>query len=53
MKKICLLVFVTLGGSLGWWLGESFGLMTAYWVSVAGSAAGVLLGCAVNRRYLD
>jgi hypothetical protein len=53
MKKICLLVFITLGGYLGWRLGESFGLMTAYWIGVAGSIVGVLVGCAFNRRYLD
>jgi len=53
MRKICLFVFITLGGSLGWWLGDSFGVMTAYCISVLGSVAGVLVGCAFNRRYLD
>ena len=53
MKKLCLFVFITLGGYLGWWLGESFGLMTAYFLSVASSLAGVLIGCAVNKKYLS
>ncbi len=53
MKKICLLVFITLGGSLGWWLGASFGIMTAYFVSLVGSLAGVVVGCIINQRYLD
>lgn len=38
---------------LGWTLGESFGMMTAYWLSVVGSLIGVVIGCWVNRRYLD
>jgi hypothetical protein len=53
MKKLCLFIFITLGGYLGWWLGESFGLMTAYFFSVVGSMAGVVVGCAVNRRHLS
>jgi len=53
MKKLCLFTFITLGGYLGWWLGESFGLMTAYFLSVVGSLAGVLAGCTVNRNYLN
>lgn len=53
MKKLCLIIFITLGGYLGWWLGESFGLMTAYFLSVAGSLSGVFAGCVINRKYLD
>jgi hypothetical protein len=53
MKKLCLFIFITLGGCLGWWLGASFGLMTAYFLSVVGSLGGVLVGCAINRRYLS
>ncbi len=53
MKKLILFIFITLGGYLGWWLGEYIGIMTAYFLSVVGSLAGVFVGCAVNRRYLD
>jgi hypothetical protein len=53
MKKICLLCSITLGGWLGWILGESFGIMTAYLMSVAGSLAGVVVGVYINRRYFD
>ena len=53
MKKLCLFIFITMGGYLGWWLGEAIGLMTAYFLSVVGSLAGVLVGCAINRKYLS
>ncbi len=53
MKKISLIVAITLCGWLGWWLGESYGIMTAYWLSFAGSLVGVVAGCFINRRYLD
>jgi len=53
VKKLCLFISVSLGGYLGWWIGASFGLMTAYFLSVVGSLAGVLVGCSINRRYLS
>lgn len=53
MKKICLLVAITLCSWLGWMLGDSFGIMTAYLMSFAGSLAGVFLGCFINRQYLN
>ena len=53
MKKICLILAITFCSWLGWRLGESYGIMTAYWLSFAGSLIGVLLGCFFNRRYLD
>jgi hypothetical protein len=49
MKKLCLFF----GGYLGWWLGASFGLMTAYFLGLAGSLAGVMVGCIINRNYLS
>lgn len=53
MKKINLLFIITLGGWLGWNLGDSFGIMTAYLMGFAGSLAGVFLGVIINKRYLD
>jgi hypothetical protein len=53
MKKICLIFAITLGGWLGWFLGDSFKIMTAYLMSFAGSLAGVVLGVIINQRYLD
>lgn len=53
MKKICLIFAITICGSVGWKLGDSFGIMTAYLMSFAGSLVGVFLGVMVNQRYLD
>jgi hypothetical protein len=53
MKKLCIFIFISLGGYMGWWLGDSFGLMTAYLLSVVGSFIGVLLGSLISRRYLS
>lgn len=52
MKKICLLVSITLCSWLGWWLGDQFGMMTAYLLSFVGSILGVFVGCRLNRDYL-
>jgi len=53
MKKICLFVTIGLCSWLGWKLGASWGIMTAYWISFFGSLLGVYLGCFINRRFLD
>lgn len=50
MKKLVLLLSITLLGWLGWKLGDRFGLMTAYFTSVAGSLVGVYIGCRINRN---
>jgi len=52
MNKIVLLLSITIFGWIGWELGHRFGLMTAYFSSVAGSLAGVYVGCRINRDYL-
>ncbi len=43
MAKLLSFVGATLGGALGWWLGERWGMMTAFFLSVLGTAAGVYL----------
>jgi len=53
MKKIILLTSITVFAWLGWSLGDSFGVMTAYLFSFAGSLAGVYIGVRINRDYLD
>ncbi len=53
MKKLSLLIFISVGGYAGWRLGASFGSMTAYFISLMGSLAGVVVGCIFNRKYLD
>jgi hypothetical protein len=53
VKKIVLIFSITLFGWIGWWLGASYGIMTAYFAGLAGSLVGVYIGCRVNRDYLS
>ena len=53
MKKIIIILSVTLFSWGGWWLGNHFGLTTAWLLSFAGSLVGVYAGCRINRDYLD
>ena len=41
MTKLLLFMAAMIGGGIGWWLGSFIGLMTAFMVSVVGTAAGV------------
>ncbi len=52
MKKIFLFITTSLGSWLGWKLGASYGIMTAYWLSVVGSVVGVVAGVKFNSRFL-
>lgn len=51
--KFCIFVGVNVGGAIGWWLGDRFGIMTAFLVSGAGSIAGVYAGWKLARHFLE
>ena len=53
MKKILILIFLTLFGWLGWVLGEKIGLMTAYFFSCIGSAVGIVLAVMLNKKFFE
>jgi uncharacterized membrane protein YeaQ/YmgE (transglycosylase-associated protein family) len=53
MKKVLNFVGATVGGAIGWWAGAPFGTMTAFLVSIVGTAIGVYLTIWVARNYLD
>jgi len=53
MKKLVLFLSISICSWLGWKLGSSFGIMTAYWISFVGSLLGVFLGVFINRRFLE
>jgi len=53
MKKLTLLISITILGWIGWWLGDHIGIMTAYWVSFIGSLLGVYVGVLINQNYLN
>ncbi len=53
MKKVLAILSIFIGGWIGWWLGNYFGFMTAYFLSVVGAAAGLYFGRKIMRHYLE
>ena len=53
MKKLLILIFISIGSWIGWWLGDHVGIMTAYIVSVFGAAAGLYFGRKFMSNYLE
>jgi cadmium resistance protein CadD (predicted permease) len=43
VTKLLIFIAATIGGSIGWWLGAFVGIMTAFMVSIVGTAAGVYI----------
>ena len=48
-----LFIGLTVGGWMGWWLGERFGIMTAFILSTLGSISGVILGWRIGRSHFS
>ncbi len=44
MTKILATLGSFVGGSIGWWMGASFGTMTAFMLSIVGTGVGIYLG---------
>jgi len=53
MKKLILLITITIFSWIGWWAGEHMGIMTAYVISFIGSLFGVYVGVRINQEYLN
>lgn len=51
MKKVCVLIGSTIGGSLGWAAGSGIGFMTAFMISMIGTGIGMYAGFRVAERY--
>lgn len=51
MSKLLALVGATVGGALGWWIGAHIGIMTAFLISVIGTAGGVYVGRRIAAAY--
>lgn len=51
LTKILGFFGATLGGALGWWLGDALGVMTAFLLSMVGTGVGMYAGARVARRY--
>ena len=52
MNKLLAFVCATIGSAIGWWLGSLIGIMTAFVVSVLGTAVGVYVAGWIAREYL-
>ena len=55
MTRLLMFVGMTLGGAIGWWVGDAigFGLMGTFLVSMLGSLAGVYVAWKVLITYLS
>lgn len=51
MTKIIVMITSTVGSGVGWWLGDSFGIMTAFMLSIVGLALGVYAGKRLAQRW--
>jgi hypothetical protein len=52
-NKLLIIIGMTVGGWMGWWLGGRFGIMTAFILSTLGSIGGVILGWRIGRNYFS
>jgi hypothetical protein len=51
MKKLLVLVGTTVGGAIGWWIGDRVGIMTAFIMSMVGTGLGMYVGIRIAREY--
>lgn len=53
MSRLLATIGAVLGGWLGWWLGGVVGIMTAWILSIVGTAAGVYFGRKIAKEHFD
>ena len=53
MRTFIIFVAVNILGAIGWWLGSSFGFVTALLLSTVASLAGVWVGWQLYERFLS
>ena len=53
MKKVFIILRISIGGWIGWWLGDHVGFMTAFFLSIVGAAAGLYIGRIVMKNYME
>lgn len=51
VKKLLVLVGTTIGGAVGWWIGDRVGIMTAFMLSMVGTGLGMYVGVRIARQY--
>jgi uncharacterized membrane protein YbhN (UPF0104 family) len=53
LSGILYLIGATVGGALGWWIGERAGFMSAFFLSLVGTAIGIYASRRITRHYLS
>lgn len=51
MRKLYVFIGATAGSYLGWWLGATVGVMTAFMLSMLGTGIGMYAGVRVAHYY--
>jgi len=52
MKKLFMLICITIFSWIGWWIGAKIGFMTGYIFSVIGGMVGIYIAWRINRDYM-
>lgn len=52
MSRLLVLIGATVGGAVGWWVGDHVGFMTAFFLSMIGTGLGMYGGARISREYL-
>ncbi|HVZ47360.1 MAG TPA: hypothetical protein VG916_01140 [Gemmatimonadaceae bacterium] len=51
MRKLMVFIWTTIGSSVGWWLGDYAGFMTAFMLSIVGFGVGMWYGRKAAAKY--
>ncbi|MEO7455123.1 MAG: hypothetical protein ABIY52_02605 [Gemmatimonadaceae bacterium] len=51
LTKLIVFITTTVLGSIGWWLGERFGFMAAFSLSIVGTGLGIYFGRQLAQHY--
>ena len=51
MRKLMIFIGTTVGGSIGWWLGDFVGMMTVFMLSTVGTGLGMYYAIRASRNY--
>ena len=53
IKPLLVMITVSLGGWFGWTMGRPLGIMTAYFIAVAGASVGLYIGRRIQYHMDD
>jgi uncharacterized membrane protein YfcA len=53
LRTTLAMIFATIGGAIGWWLGDMVGIFTALIVSSFTGAIGWYIGARIAREHLE